>query len=455
MRRAGAAALVLACLPLAGALAQQRPARPQPASNRCRLEIVNIDREGTVAAGTNYYGGGNVHLRCVGQQVDMRSDSIAYFGGGAGRPAVVQFIGSVIYRDTALEVKANRATYYQDGERWEARQNVRTRNLKTGSTLTGPSLDYFKAIAGVRDTAEMFATGRPTINYATKDSAGAPGEPYVIVGDRVRMRGEEKVWAGGKVTIDRSDLSAAADSLRLFSGDSGSATLVGGAPRLKGLGRDTFELRGQRIDLALASEEVTGVVARGTGRAVTKDLTLDADTIDMALADEKVERTLAWGTTERPRAVGEAYEVRADSLAIDTPGQRLQEVRGFGNGWMGAEPDTATTERDWIAGDTVRAVFVQQADSAGGDTKARIARLEATAAARSFYRGDPDPRGRRPLNYARAERIVARMKTDEPKGGVEKVELTGNVDGIQLEPDDGAPAPRAVPSPAPGREAPE
>ena len=71
---------------------------------------------------------------------------------------------------------------------------------------------------GVRDTLEMYATGRPKIQYFPTDSGGQAAEPYVIVGDRVRFKGDDRIFAGGKVTVDRSDFASRSDSLRLDTG---------------------------------------------------------------------------------------------------------------------------------------------------------------------------------------------------------------------------------------------
>lgn len=350
---------------------------------------------------------------------------------------VVQFIGNVRYRDSSATLDADNGTYFKDGERWEARGNVRTRSLSSGSTLEGPSVDYLRAAKGVRDTAETFATGRPTVRYVTRDSSGSAQEPYVIVGDRIRMRGDSRVWAGGSVTVDRSDFAARGDSLRLETGERGSGTLVGGEPAIKGLGKDTFDLRGTRIDFGLADKALTDLWARGMAHAVTKDLDLVSDTILIELADQKAERTRAWGTERTARAVSESYEVRADSLAVDTPGQQLEEVRAFRKAWIGTEVDSASGERDWIAGDTVRATFAVR-DSAGSSVT-RLAQLESRASARSYYRAQEKPKAggaAKPpsLNYARADRIVVVMREGGEEDGVERVDLFGNVDGIQLDP---------------------
>ena len=157
MRRlvALAAALLLAPAPL---LAQ---------GQQCVFQIDNVDRQGAVVEtpqGTNYFAGGNVRLSCRGTKISMESDSVAAFGGN-----VVQFIGRVRYRDSTLTMDADRGTYFKNRERWEARGRVVTKNLVTGSTLTGPSLDYMRVVKGVRDTMEMFAVSRPTIQPVVSD----------------------------------------------------------------------------------------------------------------------------------------------------------------------------------------------------------------------------------------------------------------------------------------------
>src|SRR4051794_24821261 len=182
MRR-GARAVLAGMALLSTPLAAQVPATPKPKpkaapapaskpapkpppiaqSQRCTFQIDNVDRQGAVnetPTGTNYFAGGNVRLSCRGMQISMQSDSVAAYGG-----SVVQFIGHVRYRDSTLAMDADFGTYHKNGERWEARGNVNTKNTRTGSTLTGPSLDYYRVVEGVRDTLEMYAVGRPKIRY--------------------------------------------------------------------------------------------------------------------------------------------------------------------------------------------------------------------------------------------------------------------------------------------------
>jgi hypothetical protein len=404
--------------------------KPVPASQRCVFQIVNVDRQGALnetPTGTNYFAGGTVRLSCRGTKISMRSDSVAAYAGN-----IVQFIGHVQYRDSTLSMDADFGTYYKAGERWEARGNVDTRNLKTGSTLTGPSLDYYRVVTGVRDTLEMYAVGRPKISYLESDSTGGRRlEPYLIVADRVRFKGDDQIWAGGRVTVDRSDFAARSDSMRLDTGAGNNGTLIGGEPVLRGIGADSFRLTGKRIDLALQQRELSKVWARGEGHAVNRDWDLTADTIAIDLKTRKIERTLAWGATTRPYAVSTSYAMRADSLALDSPGQLLREVRGYRKAWLGGAVDSATKDRDWMTGDTVIARFTPS-DSAGRK-RSVLSRIEARAAARSYHLDKNGKAPQRPsINYARGDAIVVTMKST-PDGGVERVDIHGKADGIQLE----------------------
>jgi hypothetical protein len=405
------------------------------AAQNCVFQIDNVDRQGSVretASGTNYFAGGNVRLSCRGQQITMQSDSVAAYAGN-----VVHFIGNVKYRDSTLTMDADRGTYFKKGERWEARGRVVTKNLRSASTLTGPSLDYYRVVKGVRDTMEMFSSGRPKIQYATTDAAGKPTEPYMIVADRVRMKGNDRLWAGGKVTIDRSDFAAKGDSLRLDTGKGSDGTLIGGKPEMRGLGRDSFNLSGRRLDLKLDQRELTYVIAKGDARAVSREWNLVADTIGLDLNNRRLEQTLAWGDSIRPYAVSTAYAMRADSLALDTPGQRLKEVRGFGSAWLGGTIDPTSKQRDWMRGDTVVANFVQR-DSAG-TSRAALNRIVARKGAQSYH---VDPNLRHPerpsINYSRGDVIIMTMKHGS-RTVVERVDIRGQVDGIQLEATDAPP----------------
>jgi hypothetical protein len=424
--------LVAGSLMAAGPLAAQ--------SERCIFQIDNVERQGAVLEtpqGTNYFAGGNVQLRCRGTKISMQSDSVAAYGGN-----VVHFIGRVKYRDSSLTMDADRGTYYKSRERWEARGHVTTKNLTTGSTLTGPSLDYMRVVKGVRDTLEMYATGRPDIRYFPTDSGGKVAEPYVIVGDRVRFKGNDRIFAGGKVTVDRSDFASRSDSLRLDTGAGSDGALIGGRPVLRGLGADSFSITGNRIDLKLDQRDLTYLLAKGNSRVISNEWDLVADTIALDVNQRKLEQTLAWGRGTRPSATSPSHAMTADSLALDTPGQKLREVRGFGKAWLGGTIYQPTGERDWMRGDTVVARFASR-DSAGTQ-RSVLTRIDARRGAQSYHIEPNQQAPARPsINYARGDAITMIMKDSAAAGaGVDRVDIRGKVDGIQLEAmGDSVPAP--------------
>ncbi len=421
MRACLLACRVILALALPAATAAAQDASP---GQRCRIKLIHAD-SGATLGNDNYFASGNVQLACDGTSIRMRSDSLASYGG-----QFTEFIGHVRYEDSSMVMTADRGTYRRAGEIWEARGNVVTKSTG-GSTLRGPSLDYYRVLPGLREVVEVYADGRPTIDYVPRDSSGTEQEPYVIVGDRVRMKGEDRLWAGGRVTIDRSDVSASADSMRLDTGPGQDGALIRGA-QINGLGKDPFSLFGDRINLQLEQNDLTYVQADGAGRAVSADWNLVADTIGLDVNARVLEQTLAWGSRVRPHAISTTYEITADSLALDTPGKVLTEARAFGTAWVASGEDTTAANRDWLRGDTVTAHFATR--EMEGKTKTVVHRVEAWRDASSFYQVfDPATPGIPSLNYARGNRIMVVMK-DTPKGGVERVEILGKVDGVQLQP---------------------
>ncbi len=428
----------------------QQPASPADSAGGrpCKVIIDSVGRQAQqveVRPGeTNVFAGGGVLAHCEGSGSTLSSDSVAWFAG-VGRFDMLGQRNPVHIRDTVIILDATTAAYFLRQERLEAHKNVVAVNRKTGSVLRGPNLTYYRAVKGVRDTLEMYASGRPTIEYrATADTGG--GEPYVIVADRVRFKGNDRMWGGGQVTIDRSDFAARGDSMQLDQA-AGVAVLVG-KPRVEGKSARPYTLTGTRIELGLQGRDIRQVKALGDGVATGADWRLTADTIHLHVDRKKLQRAFAWGPRDsvRARAVSTLNTIQADSLALDLPDEVLTEARAFGHAYSTSKKEpskkesvkkdsAATPEMNWIAGDSLTARWTQVPDSAG-TPKSKLYRLIARGSARSFTHlaSEHDSMGPS-LNYSRGKVIDVVLKGDK----VDRVAVTGRADGVQLEPKPPAP----------------
>ena len=428
------------------ALFQQPAASDTVAGRPCQVAIDTVGHYGRqveVRPGeTNLFAGGGVRAHCQGTTSTLSADSVAWYAG-VGR---FDMLGAVHIRDAAIALDATTASYFLRQERLEAHKNVVATNRTTGSVLRGPNLTYYRAARGVRDTAEMYATSRPTIAYR---DAPDSGEPYEIVADRVRLKGNDRVWGGGSVTIDRSDLAAQGDSMMLDE-TSGRGVLVG-KPQVRGKGPRSYRLIGRRIELGLEARDVRLIKALGAGEATSADWRLTADTIHLAVDRHKLQRVYAWGDSSRPHAVSSLHTIQADSLVLDVPDERLTEARAFGKALSTSRQDSsAAAAQDWITGDTITAHWHASADSAA---KPVLDQLVARGTARAFthLRKQRDSTTRAPsLNYTRGTVIAIALKGDR----IDQVHAIGPADGLQLEPAPPAPASRDTTKRKAGRTAP-
>jgi hypothetical protein len=419
-----AAVLTLALLqqaapPTARSAPDTAPGRP------CQVAIDTVGHYGRqveVRPGeTNLFAGGGVRAHCQGTGNTLAADSVAWYAG-VGR---FDMMGGVQIRDSAVLLDATSASYFLRQERLEAHKDVVATNRVTGSVLRGPNLTYYRAATGVRDTVEMYATTRPTITYhATADSA----EPYVIVADRVRFKGNDRVWGGGDVAIDRSDLSARGDSLMLDE-TAGIAALVG-HPQVQGKGARSYRLVGRRIEFGLVAHEVRRIKALGAGEVTSADWRLTADTIHLAIDRHKLQQAFAWGDSSRPHAVSSLHTIQSDSLALDLPNEALTEARAFRRARSTSQRDTAATaEQDWMVGDTITAHWAHPADSAA---KPLLDHIVARGKARAFthLHNERDSTRAPSLNYSRGGVISIALRGDR----IDRVLVTDGADGLQLEP---------------------
>jgi hypothetical protein len=448
------------------ALAQQ-PRQAQRDSSYCNVQIdsshgaSHMVQAPRAAGVSDIFAGGGMWSHCINQPTTtMYSDSVAWYP----ERDLLYLLGHVHFRDTASVLDANRVTYYLRQERLYAEGSVYTKNLHSGSDLRGPNLDYYRAAPPLRDTLELYATRRPTIHFhsarrdTTPPSAPTDTEAFVVVADRTHMRGNDEMWGGGHVTVDRSDVAARADSAQLDLARNVGA-LIGGTPVVDGTGKDAYHLTGKNIRFALTEHhEIRQVVSSGDALARGPDWRLRADTLDMALDSGKVQRAQAWGKTKRPDALSGVHTIVADSLDIHMPAQIVRLVWAYGHARTTSRDTTVrdTTARnttvrdttahdttakvaaplfradeDWLTGDTLRADFAVVVDS-GGAKKSELDHLTSFGSARALYHveNSDHPGGPKGVNYARARRIDIAMKQSK----VATVDFVGKADGVYLEP---------------------
>ena len=425
-------ALVLQGVPASQDTTTGRPCRVAVDSMGHYAEIPNADGTKTL------HGGGGVLAHCDGTNTTISADSFAHYPA-LGR---MDLIGRVVIRDTGLALDARTASYFLKDERLEAHNNVVAVNRRTGSILRGPNLRYWRAVKGIRDTVEMYATQRPTVEYRQNQPGDtSSNEPYIIVADRLRFKGDDRMWAGGKVTVDRSDFASRSDST-LLDQTTGFGVLVG-KPSVEGRGRTTtgdagksYTLVGTRIELGLAQRDIRQVKALGHGKATGSDWVLTADTIDLRIADKLLQQTFAWGDSMRPHAISTLYTIQSDSLAIDSPGEVLTESRAFGSAFSTAKRDSVTppNETDWITGDSLTIRFAQEQDSATNRPRSRLRQLVSRgspARALTHHANERDTTQVSPsINYSRGHQITLAMLKDR----IDRVVVGGKADGVHLEP---------------------
>jgi hypothetical protein len=448
VKRAIASALV--GLVAAVGLASARTA-PAP---RCRLRVLNVDRDATQKdvfndhSNINYDAAGHVKMRCLTQQVFLDADSVSALSG-----MYVRMYGHVAYRDSVYAFDADTMFYDLRLEKLEARGNVTVLDKVAGSTLAGPWVDYWRAVKGVNDSARVEALKRPTVRYfnlgTMKDTRVRT--PYILVGDNLKGFGQSRLSGAGSVTIDRDSVHGDGDSLFLDRGTTSVAQLIGVPAKLRRRGADSFVVFGKEIRIRSENDTIRDLRAFLTARVTRGATDVTGDTIHLSFASQKLSLTLAWNRKSGATLHSAGYDVVGDSLAVDSPGELLQQIRVFKRGMIRSPLDTAPNVAPRVAGDTAApdstrntlwgeriVARFEQVDSSGV-LVTRLRGLQAfgkqpTQARSLSSRTEIAKDGKRSpsTNYTRADTIFVVMKSGDSVG-VSSVQAFGHVTGMQLE----------------------
>lgn len=374
----------------------------------------------------NWYLGRRAEGECPAQQITVVADSVEYYGDAR----LLYLIGNVDYREPRLTLRSRRLTYWLNDEHLRAEGNVEA-TLSSGTKLTGPEADYYRPAPGIRSASRMVAPRRPTILLVETDSTGRRSEPTTLIANTVIMDNDSLVYASGRVVITRTDVVARGDSAFMDSGREYARLMKG--PQIDGKGDDPFTLTGTLVELYGSQRTLSRVVSSGQARAVSRDVTLTADTLDLRLTERQMDRVYAWGPS-RARALSPEYDIVADSLDVRMPGQRVREVFAVRDAFAQSTPDSTrvrSTEKDWLRGDTIVARFDTIAVAQDSARRPRIRDLVAHGNARSFYQvatreGRDSPPA---INYVRGRVITVTFQDQE----VEQVSITDQASGVYLE----------------------
>jgi len=420
----------------ADSAAKRPPAKATPATRQCVLDFTDSPPETRLTyrresdGSTSTLIGGGFVGHCQGENNRIRADSLEQYGFAG----LVNMFGNVVYEEPGkMRINASRATYFTREQRLFADGGIIATQLASGSTFTGPSIEYFRPVPGVRASSRLVAPGRPTARIIEKDSAGRPGVPVVITGNTMQDEGDTLLYAWGSVIITRNAITAESDSAR-YDKNGNRSRLVRQARVSSSDPKQPFRLMGDTIDLFNRERELERVVALHKGSATNKDFVMSSERIDLLLVDQKLDRAYASGEG-RSSATTPQQALSADSIEILLPNQRLREVRAIGSAVTTGVPDTTrikSEDRDVLRGDTVVAQF--DTNRVAGDTsqQVRIRDLEARGNASSFFQvaSKSGPTFPPAVNYLRAKTILVAFDT----GAVRSVVADSGATGIYLEP---------------------
>ena len=409
-----------------GARGRQRQER------RCQLDFPNtrstrlqVVQDPNTKRNNTFVGGGVV-AKCAGQDVTLYADSAELYD----TIKLYYLFGNVRYRESRVNIDADRVTYFISEERILAEQNVRA-TLPSGSTMVGQEAEYLRPVAPIRRVARLNATRRPTFTLVQKDSSGKRLDPAILLADRVSAIDDTVFYAGGDVDISRPDLHATSDSA--YMNETRQYGRLIRRPQIEGRGERKFILRGKAIDLFSKNRLVERVLAVDSAQAISGDLDLRSDSIDLRVTENKLSRAYAWGPGGA-KAVSPDRTITADSLVVQLPNQRVSEVHAIGRAYAETATDTTklkSTQRDWLRGDTIVASF-DSALTADTSSRPRIRELLAQNNASSFYqipsnKGPTEPPS---LNYVRGKTITVTFDSAE----VQSVVVNEQAAGVFVEP---------------------
>ncbi len=412
-----------------------KPPAPKPPARDCLLDFSESPSESRLTStrvgenSRNTFIGGGVVARCQGDPQTIRADSAEQYESAG----LLNLIGGVVFDEPGkIRMTSQSMSYFTAEDKLVAYQNVVATDIETGSTFSGPIIEYYRATVN-RPASRMYAPQRPTLRLIEKDSTGASRPPITIVANQFEAIGDTGIVAWGTVQINREMIRAEADSAS-FDKLTETSRLIRNASIVSLDTEQPFRLVGDSIDLFSANRVIERVVALHRAQATSNDVTMRAERVEMKLEDQQVSEAWASGAG-RSYAETSLQALEADSLEILMPGQILTRVNAVGRALAKGTPDTvriADPEEDVLSGDTIIAEFDTATTAPDTSAKSIIRRVTAIRNASALYQ-IPSSRGRScppAINYSRGHKVVVEFDS----GSIRDVTIDSAASGVYLEP---------------------
>jgi hypothetical protein len=304
----------------------------------------------------------------------------------------VELLGAVVYEDSIRTLQSERLLYFQLSDFIIAEENVRLVRLTDRSTLTGPRVEFLRAVSGV--DAVTTAPDRPIVTFYSTN-AESP-EPFMIESDLAIFAGEDEARFYGDAVIDRTDLNARADSAILTRTD-GLGVLWGES----WIEAEGMRMEGDSIRFVSENQELEEIHAIGDGYVSGERFEVEAELIDVDLSNRRVEQVQAHGEGVS-RALSGSHELWGDSIRFAMYGGQIDTAYAVGtaiavqsdSSWVPPpmpEPEPAdstaadSTAADSTAGDSTATapdtVRAPAQDTAPADSVTAAAPIDSAAAA--------------------------------------------------------------------------
>ena len=365
--RSGLPALLVATVWLAGPLSAQEPdsiPAPEearegiaPAMGECTLRWRPLEADTRSFTNRDVAGEHVTHLSgrylWTCGSAAMEADSAIKRDG----PRQVELIGRVVYEDTIRTLKSDRLLYFQLSDFIIVEDNVELVRLVDGSTLTGPRVEFLRAVSGV--DAFTTAPGRPTVTFYPEH--GESGEPFEVEADVAVFAGEDEARFAGDAVISRSDFNARADTASLTRED--GLGVMWGEPWIEAEG---IRLEGDTIRFRSENDELEDVRAIGGGYAAGENYEVRAEAIDIELDNRDVKHVWAHGEG-LGEAVSGSHVLYGDSLHFVMYRSQIDTAYSVGDA-VAIQRDTTVARPDTLAGPTESDSAAAPRDSAAAAT---------------------------------------------------------------------------------------